>query len=421
MEITSALDKLFSLHQFGIKLGLDNIKKLLKHLGNPEKSLRVYHIAGSNGKGSTASFIASILMEAGYKTGLYTSPHLVRFNERIRINSVEIPDEYVASFVSSLDKYIDENEPTFFELTTAMAFKYFAEQKVDYAVIETGLGGRLDATNTINDPVASVITTISLEHTQILGDTLEKIATEKAGIIKDNSNVFCGILKKEAMSVISEKCAEKHAELFNLGDYIQINSNSAVVNMENFAYNVYETSLKGNHQLVNAALAVCVLWNTLDISNLKIFHAGISNVIKNSGIQGRYEIYNQSPKVIFDAAHNPEGIQSFVETFKNEFKLYNKTELIIGVMRDKNIEGMLSLLGPYFHKIYAVSIDYERAANKEEIIEAGRNVGVGVIGLDRPEEYLNSFIETKKQNCLVVLGSIYVLGNIKSKILYKLT
>ncbi|MFA7229307.1 MAG: Mur ligase family protein, partial [Melioribacteraceae bacterium] len=192
-RIQSALNLLFSLHQFGIKLGLDNMTALLDHIGNPHSGLKMIHIAGSNGKGSTASFIASILMEAGFKVGLYTSPHFVKFNERIRINGVMIDDNSVAEFVDGLREYISEKKPTFFEITTALAFHYFLHQKVDYAVIETGLGGRLDATNVIT-PLASVITSISLDHTEHLGETIEKIAAEKGGIIKPGAKLFTGIM-----------------------------------------------------------------------------------------------------------------------------------------------------------------------------------------------------------------------------------
>ena len=169
MDIQSALNKLYSMHQFSIKLGLERIENLLDHLYNPHEKLTCFHIAGSNGKGSTASFLASILMEAGFRVGLYTSPHFVRFNERIRVNGKEIEDSYIADFVESLEVYIEENKPTFFEVTTALAFKYFSESDLDFVVVETGLGGRLDATNVL-EPLASIITSISLEHTHILGD-----------------------------------------------------------------------------------------------------------------------------------------------------------------------------------------------------------------------------------------------------------
>ena len=219
MNLEEALQKLFSLHQFGIKLGLDNIKKLLGYLGNPERKLDAIHIAGSNGKGSTASFISSILQEAGFKVGLYTSPHLIIFNERIRINREMISDDYILDFMNSIDLYIDNNSPTFFELTTALAFKYFSEQEVDFAVIETGLGGRLDATNVLN-PMVSVITTISEEHTSILGTDLTSIAHEKGGIIKRSKDVVLGMLEQDPKSALINKAKELHSRYYLLEEYI---------------------------------------------------------------------------------------------------------------------------------------------------------------------------------------------------------
>jgi len=213
MNLQQAIEKLYSLQKFGIKLGLQNIQNFLEYLGNPEKQFKSFHIAGTNGKGSTASFISSILIENNLKTGLYTSPHFVKFNERIRINGKEIEDEYIAKFVKENQNFIDENHLTFFEATTAMAFKYFTENKIDFAVIETGLGGRLDATNVVN-PVASIITSISLEHTEMLGNSLKEIAFEKGGIIKNNSKVFIGRLPEEAEREIEKICKERNSKLF---------------------------------------------------------------------------------------------------------------------------------------------------------------------------------------------------------------
>jgi len=219
MDLETSLKKLFSLHTFGIKLGLENIVGFLNHLGNPQKELKTIHIAGSNGKGSTASFISSILQEYGYKVGLYTSPHFVKFNERVVINGKQINDDYIANFISHNENYIDEHQLTFFEVTTAMAFQYFMDKKSDYCVIETGLGGRLDATNVLN-PLSVVITSISLEHTNVLGDTIEEITNEKAAIIKSGSKVFTGLLIKEASDIIVSKCKETNCELFQLKNFI---------------------------------------------------------------------------------------------------------------------------------------------------------------------------------------------------------
>jgi dihydrofolate synthase/folylpolyglutamate synthase len=417
MEISGALEKLFSLHQFGIKLGLDSTIKLLNFLGNPEKSLKCFHIAGSNGKGSTSSFIASILTESGFKTGLYTSPHLIRFNERIRINGTEIPDEFILKFMSLTEKYIDENPTTFFELTTAMSFMYFAEHKVDYAVIETGLGGRLDSTNVIN-PVASVITTISLEHTNILGNSLSDIAKEKAAIIKNNSKSFIGLIPENTKNIFYEYAKKNKSDLFFLSKYITAENNYVKVKTSGSEFTIYNTPLIGKHQLINAALAILSLSETLkDINPLNI-SKGISRVIENSRIQCRYEIFSEHPKIIFDSAHNPEGVESFINEFKNERENYSKTILIFGTMKDKNYIESIMKLAPYFDEIYATTIDYERAAGIEEIIKSAKQFGINAKPLPCPEEFIKNYLSEKNSNkCLVALGSIYILGEVKKKLL----
>ncbi|MFA3782036.1 folylpolyglutamate synthase/dihydrofolate synthase family protein [Melioribacteraceae bacterium 4301-Me] len=413
MDYNSAIKKLFSLHQFGIKLGLDNISKLCEFIGNPQKELKAFHIAGSNGKGSTASFLASILMEEGYKVGLYTSPHFVKFNERIRIDGKEIDDDYIVNFVSELNSYIDQNSPTFFELTTAMAFKYFYENKVDFAVIETGLGGRLDATNII-EPLISIITTISLEHTNVLGDTIQKIAREKAGIIKKGKPVVLGIMPPEAIDSIKEIAEKIGSRVLLLkeivddkGEYLRIKNNP------NY-YNIYQTPLKGKFQLFNAALAIAAINQILILSNGINIDRGIRNVVRNSGIQGRYEIYNNNPLVIFDSAHNPEGVKSFLGEFIKDKKKYTKRILLFGVMRDKNIPEMLFLLREHFDEILITSVNYERAASIEMLQDITKQLKINSIMVKEPEEYIKKFISSNKGNeVLVVLGSMYLLGQVK--------
>lgn len=415
MNLQEALDKLFSLHQFGIKLGLDKITHLLDYLGNPHKNLKCFHVAGSNAKGSVASFINSILIEEGYKVGLYTSPHFVRFNERVRINGKEIEDEYILGFINELSEYIDKYEPTFFELTTAMAFKYFNENNVDYAVIETGLGGRLDATNTIN-PLASVITTISLEHTNILGDKIEQIAYEKGEIIKPGSKAFIGLVPDEAKKVLMGKCRRVQSELFLLEDYLFLSKNIAQLNYKENTYHIYKTPLRGEHQLVNCALSVFTLLNTIEIKDSKNIFKGINNVIKNSDIQGRYEVVNEFPKIIFDSSHNADGLKTFIKEFSKEEGEYSKRSVIFGVMRDKNIAEMLKLFDKHFDYIYATTFDYERAATIEEIETISNSVGIKVNSLKNPSDFIKNFKKKDKNECLVVLGSIYLLGYLKSKL-----
>lgn len=420
MDINSTLKKLFSMHQFGMKLGLENIFRLLDQIGNPHEKLKCFHIAGSNGKGSTASFIASILTEAGFKVGLYTSPHFVKFNERIRINGEMICDEYIANFVSGIDHYIEEYKPTFFEITTAMAFKYFEEKKVDYAVIETGLGGRLDATNVIN-PVASVITSISLEHTEHLGSTIEKIAEEKAGIIKPDTLVFSGNISTQAKNVFMEKTELSNCKYFQMEDISKKGNDNVIVKLRSKSFSIYSTPLRGDHQLFNSALAIKCVAESLGIEDGVTLSRGIRNVVKNTGIEGRYEIVYEQPKIIFDSAHNIEGVQTFTEEFSKEENLHSERILIFGAMRDKAILEMLTILNPYFHKIFVTGIGVDRAATVEELLQITISKEIKVSPLNEPEVYIKRFLKEEGGKCLVVLGSMYLLGEIKLKMLHEKT
>jgi dihydrofolate synthase/folylpolyglutamate synthase len=418
MDLSSALNKIYSMHQFDIKLGLERIELLLEKIGNPHKDLKYFHIAGSNGKGSTASFIASILMESGYKVGLYTSPHLVSFNERIRIDRTEIPDEFIAEFITSIDNFITEIKPTFFEITTALAFKYFSIEKPDFVVLETGLGGRLDATNVV-DPIASLITSISLEHTNILGDSIEKIAFEKAGIIKPKKPVFVGLLPEGALEVIRTNTDRNESQLFSLNDFIDFVKDHLSVHLRKKVYKIYKTGLDGYHQLVNSALAIKMLDELLKISDASIITKGLLNVVSNSGIQCRYEIFSEAPKIILDAAHNQEGVEAFAKEFQKDSAYYNKRILIFGAMRDKNIHSMLMSLSPNFDEIYITQASYERAASISEIIELNKSNNFNLIPLPEPIPKIESFLKGNPKECLVILGSIYLLGEIKLKILEK--
>jgi dihydrofolate synthase / folylpolyglutamate synthase len=416
MEIDSALKKLYSLHQFNIKLGLDNISRFLKIIGEPQKELKAFHLAGSNGKGSTAAFVASILRELGFDVGLYTSPHFVRFNERVKINGLEIPDSYISGFISSYEKEIDQMGLTFFEVTTALAFQYLYDKKVDYAVIETGLGGRLDATNVLN-PLAVLITSISKEHTQILGDTVEKIAYEKAGIIKKNSKVFAGRLPEEAEIVIKKKCEDTGSELFLINDYTLGTDESLELYTEEIEIDNWPIPLKGIYQKYNAALAALAVIKTLDVTNFHPVEHGMRNVIFNTGIQGRYDYYKTSPDIIFDSAHNPESIKSFISEFQKDEKKYDKKVLLFGVMKDKAIEEMLSIVNDHFDEIHICQARYERALSVEEISKIAEKLNIKTIIERSPVEYLKNFERREQKDCLVILGSMYLIGDIKSDLL----
>jgi dihydrofolate synthase/folylpolyglutamate synthase len=413
MDIEKSLNKLYSLHTFGVKLGLDNMNHILTLLGKPHTKIKTIHIAGSNGKGSTAAFTASILQEMKFKVGLYTSPHFSRFNERIKINGIEVPDERIANFIDVYERNIDLFKLTFFEATTALAFKYFYDENVDYAVIETGLGGRLDATNLIN-PISAIITSISLEHTEILGDTIEKIAEEKAGIIKDGINVFMGKLPEKAEYVIEEKCSQKNCELYKLKDYIIEKEHLLELYTEELELDEWIMPLKGKYQKYNAALAALAVSKSLDNDNFRIIEHGIKNVIKNTGLQGRYEYLNTKPDIILDSAHNTEGITNFLSEFNRDKSKYSHSSLLFGVMKDKAIKEMLMLLRNSFDEILIADIDYERACKIPELEKIANEIKLSVSSVTNPGEYVASFKEEDSSKCLVVLGSMYLLGVIKT-------
>jgi dihydrofolate synthase/folylpolyglutamate synthase len=415
MNIEKALEKLYSLRQMGVKLGLENIKHLLAHLGNPQNGFKSIHVAGSNGKGSTASFIASILMEAGFRVGLFTSPHYVEFNERIKIDGVKISNEYIAGFIEHLSDYLKNSEITFFEISTALGFKYFNDNKVDVAVIETGLGGRLDATNTIN-PIASVITSISLEHTKILGDTIEKIAYEKAGIIKNNIPVFIGDMPFVAGKVLNDIADERHCQFFCFDENCKKISNYIKVPIGSKSIKIYKTPLRGYHQIKNAALAILTVNKVMDINDSSILIEGINRIVGNLSVEGRYEIYSEFPKIIFDSAHNPEGMQSFIDEFELEKNNYKERIAVFGAMSDKNLEEMFKIFSPHFTKIYITAIDIERAASVSELKKIAEQNNINTEPIANTADLIKEFGNSKQNNCLVVFGSIYLLGEVKSQI-----
>ncbi len=420
MNIEKALEKLYSLRQLGVKLGLDNIKLFLNHLDNPQNEFKSIHVAGSNGKGSTASFIARILMESGLKVGLFTSPHYVEFNERIKINGEKITNEYIAQFVESINDYIDKNEITFFEISTALGFNYFKDNNVDIAVIETGLGGRLDATNTLK-PIASIITSISLEHTKILGDTIEKIAYEKAGIIKKNTPIFLGDMPDVATKVISDIAEERQCDIYKFDEHCKKILNIFSVSIGDKSIKIYRTPLRGYHQRKNSSLAILAAHKVLQINDASVLLNGINNIVSNIGVEGRYEIYSEEPKIIFDSAHNPEGMKVFIDEFEHEVANYKHRIAIFGAMSDKNLSVMFKMFSAHFTKIFVTTIDNERAASIDMLQKIAAENNINVEPIENTVEFIEQFKESNRKDCLVVLGSIYLLGEVKLKILNKRT
>jgi dihydrofolate synthase/folylpolyglutamate synthase len=355
-------------------------------------------------------------MEAGYKVGLYTSPHFVHFNERITINGKQIDNKSVAEFITIHWDYIVEHKLTFFEVTTALAFEYFYNNEVDYAIIETGLGGRLDATNVIN-PLAVVITSISLEHTNVLGNKISGIAREKAAIIKNEARVFTAILPKEADAVVERKSKEENCELFRLDEYMNENDDALELYTEEIELDEWNVPLRGKFQIYNAALAALVtIKSFLCDDKIKIL-SGISNVISNTRIGGRYELIHKKPDIILESAHNIAGIEQFLSEFRKDSDNYGTKIVLFCAMRDKAISAMLIELNKSFDEIHLTEIGYERSAKIVHLKKICDDIGITAFEEYDSLDCIKKFLRGNKENCLVVLGSMYLVGEVKKSLI----
>lgn len=367
-----------------IKKDLVNIKKLCEALGNPHLQFKSIHIAGTNGKGSTSHMLAAVLQKAGYKTGLYTSPHLLDFRERIKINGEMISQEEVIDFVKEHKALFEEIEPSFFEVTVAMAFDYFAKQEVDFAVIETGLGGRLDSTNIIH-PLLSVITNISPDHTAILGNTLPEIAREKAGIIKENSPVIISEKSDETAPVFEEIAKEKNSKLIfasSLWETTQIEKTASTLNIQiNPIHHpqlteTYELDLNGSYQRKNL---IGVLTALDELANLgypiskENRHYALAHVKALTGLMGRWQTLAQNPLIICDTGHNEQGWKEILLSIRQQ--KFNHLHMVIGVMADKDIESLLTTL-PKEATYYFCRPNFDRALNENALREQAAEKGL---------------------------------------------
>lgn len=381
MNYTEALEYIHGVDKFGMILGLDSIRELLKRLGNPQEDLNIIHIAGTNGKGSTASFISSVLVESGYKTGLYTSPFLERFNERIRINGEEIDDQKLADCVGKVREKAEEmageglQHPTEFEIVTATAFYFYNQEKVDALVLEVGLGGRFDATNVIDKSILSLVASISKDHTGVLGDTVEKIAYEKAGIIKENGKVFLYSQDENVEKVIEDVCKEKNAELFKTdNESIKIkkaNLNNQVFDCRDYLGNIHEDikiRLIGEHQVKNALLALDAL---VYLKENNIFENITEDSIREGLLKtkwaGRLEVISEKPLFIIDGAHNIDAANLLSKEIEKHFdEEWDKT-LILGVLGDKEVDAIVKTLVPKFDRVVITLPDNPRAMEVGEL------------------------------------------------------
>ncbi len=402
------------------KADLSNTIRLCDALGNPQHDFKSVHIAGTNGKGSTSHMLAAIFQSAGYKTGLYTSPHLKDFRERIKIDGQFIPESVVIDVVEKLKPLVEEIQPSFFEITVALAFYYFAQQKADIAIVEVGLGGRLDSTNIIL-PELSVITNIGWDHMNILGDSLEKIAGEKAGIIKKQIPVVIGEVLPETKAVFEQKALECDAPMIVATDKLYVSDWSQahhelvidVSDKHTSERKTYHLDLQGIYQLKNI-LTVLESVKQLQLKGWKInsnaIAAGLQHVRKLTGLHGRWEVIQQHPMVVLDVGHNEDGIRQLMEQV--EITDHDALHIVMGVVKDKEIEKVLSLL-PTHAQYYFTKAQIPRALPEEQLAE--KAIQHQLKGAHYPDvnTALRAALDRADNNDLVlVCGSVFVVGEV---------
>lgn len=431
MDYTQTIDYLYQLlpvfHREGkkaFKPGLDNIIHFLNHLGNPHLNLKCIHIAGTNGKGSCSHLLSSVLQEKGYKVGLYTSPHLKDFTERIKINGIEIPRHEVVSFVGLHQKYIETNKPSFFELTVALAFNYLSIQEVDFAVIEVGLGGRLDSTNIIT-PILSFITNISFDHQDILGDTLQLIANEKAGIIKPQIPIVISENQSEIKEVFENTAFENNAKIYFANDFFRVKNRFLLkpsvqrIDIVNIITNQnlqIDCGLSANYQLKNivGVLKVIDVLNAkydlqIDFQNVS---DGFEKVISNTNFKGRWQIMNERPLIVCDTGHNEAGIEAILDNLSKVE--YAKLTFILGFVKDKDITKILNLFPKNADYLFCEA-DSPRSLSSQNLKFLADNFGLN--GREVPN--VNTAIATAKEfanidDVIVVCGSNFLVGEINN-------
>jgi dihydrofolate synthase/folylpolyglutamate synthase len=413
MSYEESLEYLFPLVRAGTKLGLENITELLSHIGNPHGSLMSVHVAGSKGKGSVCSFISSILKEAGYRVGTFTSPHLVDFTERIRINWEPIPEEDVVRLVSELKPIADRmsiesitKSPSFFEIATAMAFKYFEEKEVDFAVIEAGMGGRYDSTNVIT-PVLSVFTHLSMEHSEHLGRSLARIAKDKAGIVKDGVPVILS----ERSDVIEQACKKRACDLTILGEQIRFGRDSFDASgqdfwVENGDRKEFHLNLLGNFQVQNAATAYAAAIKLRELE-YEISDEAMRNGFESARWPGRLHVIQKNPIVVVDSTHDFDGATKLIESLKELFS-YDKVVTVFAALEDKDVERIASVLGPFSNQVICTQVDYHKALPASRVEKSFKDHNEEVTTISTVNEALDIALREANDGDLVcITGSIF--------------
>ncbi|WP_308577080.1 folylpolyglutamate synthase/dihydrofolate synthase family protein [uncultured Parvimonas sp.] len=418
MDYETAMIKLRGEVCSGIKLGLQNIKTLMEKLGNPQDKLKIIHIAGTNGKGSCTSFVNSALVSQGYKVGMFTSPSIYNFEERIRINNKNISEDKLIDLMNEVREVAETMEvfPADFELVTAIAFLYFYREKCDFAIMEVGLGGRLDATNVVQNPLITLITSISLDHQQFLGNTIPEIALEKAGIIKENVPLVLYSQSKEAMDSIIGVANSKNSKVI-LNDLEKIEllentKNGQIINYKDFKN--LKINLLGSHQINNATISLELLEQLrkmgFEISNESIYN-GFSSVTWPC----RFELVSKNPDFILDGAHNIDGIDKFISNMNFYYK-DNKKIGIFGVLADKDYNEMLAKIVPCFDVFLTVRPDSDRAMESKELKERIEKLTEKkVYSFENYQDAINKAIEISKEDDVIsAFGSLYFVGEVRN-------
>ncbi|HBC95191.1 MAG TPA: bifunctional folylpolyglutamate synthase/dihydrofolate synthase [Clostridium sp.] len=438
MNYEETLNYIESIARFGSNLGLDRTEKMLEILGNPHKRIKAVHVAGTNGKGSIAAMISKILMEDGLKVGMYTSPYLEVFEERIQINGVNIPRDDLSRVVTKVSEVVKKviemgyDNPTEFEIITCAMFYYFAEQNVDIAVVEVGLGGRLDSTNVMppfsekqgGGVMLSIISSISYDHMKILGNTLGKIAYEKAGIIKPGIPVIMYPEKEEAGEVIEQVCRQRGSQLIKVPENSvrrvgedKINNCSEKytqhinLNTQRNSYDI-ELSLLGKHQLLNCAVSVFAV-EQLSRYGIEINKSIISKALKKVKWMGRLEVMAKNPLVVIDGAHNREGISMLKDNMESYFS-YNRIVLVLGILADKEVDIMVRTIVPLAWRVIAVTPNNSRAEDSKKLKSVVEKYNLNCEAFEDYESaYSRALSYCKKDDLLLVSGSLYMIGGMR--------
>lgn len=426
-----ALDWIHGRLRLGIKPGLTRMEWMMDKLGSPEKKIKAVHVGGTNGKGSTVTFLRSILQAERFTVGTFTSPYIEQFNERISVNGKPISDAEILELTNVIKPLADELEdtelggPTEFEVITAMAFYYFANAKnIDIVIFEVGLGGRFDSTNIIQS-LASIITNIGLDHTNILGNTYEEIAFEKAGIIKPSTPIFTAVKHPGALKVIEDAAEKMFAPISRLNQEFQISGHESIAKGEIFAlkskslsYEELEISMIGQHQTENASLAV-IAADFLNQAGFQVTEDSIRRGLREAYWPGRFEILSEKPLVVIDGAHNKEGITALVHEISNRFK-NRSIHIVFAAMKDKKLDEMIAMLDGIADQITFVSFDFPRAAKAEELYKISRSTKK--MAVEDWEKYIREKLENQESNeILVVTGSLYFISEAKPVICQNIT